>query len=235
MLRKDVYPYEYMDDWEKLDETLLFEKEDFYSHLNMKDITDADDAHTKRVCKDFEISTIRSISWFVCSKQYLIVSWCIWEFWKYVSWNIWTRSCSFCYCNRFSIANSFKKDQSKIRSFNWYWYVINVRKGIRVEIYHSVYQYANVKDKYMKDYDKDKELSYLIYWDVNNLYGWAMSQKLPVNNFEWVEDNSQSNEDFIKNYNEESDEGYFLEIDVQYPEKLHFYLKEWQLKKSKSL
>ena len=78
----------------------------------------------------------------------------------------------------------------------------------------------------MKDYDKDKELSYLIYWDVNNLYGWAMSQKLPVNNFEWVEDNSQSNEDFIKNYNEESDEGYFLEIDVQYPEKLHFYLKE---------
>ena len=45
-----------------LDETLLFEKEDFYSHLNMKDITDADDAHTKRVCKDFEISTIRSIS-----------------------------------------------------------------------------------------------------------------------------------------------------------------------------
>ena len=78
----------------------------------------------------------------------------------------------------------------------------------------------------MKGYDKDKELSYLIYWDVNNLYGWAMSQKLPVNNFEWVEDNSQSNEDFIKNYNEESDEGYFLEIDVQYPEKLHFYLKE---------
>ena len=48
-----------------------------------------------------------------------------------------------------------------------------------------------------------------------------MSQKLPVNNFEWIKDTSQFNEDFIKNYNEESDEGYFLEVDVQYPEQLH--------------
>ena len=50
--------------------------------------------------------------------------------------------------------------------------------------------------------------------DVNNLYGWAMLQKLPVNNFDWVKDTSQFNEDFIKNYNEESDERYFLEVDV---------------------
>ena len=48
-----------------------------------------------------------------------------------------------------------------------------------------------------------------------------MSQKLPVNNFEWVEDTSQFNENLIKNYNEESDKGYFLEVDVQCPEKLH--------------
>ena len=68
----------------------------------------------------------------------------------------------------------------------------------------------------MKDYDKNKESSYLQYWDVNNLYGWAMSQKRPVNNFEWLENTSQFNEDFIKNYNEESDKGYFLEPDVQY-------------------
>ena len=48
-----------------------------------------------------------------------------------------------------------------------------------------------------------------------------MWQKLPVNNFEWIKDTSQFNEDFIKNYNEESNEGYFLEVDVHYPEKLH--------------
>ena len=59
--------------------------------------------------------------------------------------------------------------------------------------------------------------SHLKYWDVNNLYGREMSQKLPVNNFEWIEDTFQFNEDFIKIYNEESNEGYFLEVDVQYP------------------
>ena len=73
----------------------------------------------------------------------------------------------------------------------------------------------------MKDYDKSKGSSYLQYWNVNNLYGWAMSQKLPVKNFEWIEDISQFNEVSIKSYNEESDEGYFLELDVQYLEKLH--------------
>ena len=58
LLWKGVYPYEYMDDWEKFNETSLPEKEDFYSHLNMEDITDADYAHTKRVCKDFEIKNL---------------------------------------------------------------------------------------------------------------------------------------------------------------------------------
>ena len=73
----------------------------------------------------------------------------------------------------------------------------------------------------MKVYDKNKELLYLKYWDVNNLYGWAMSQKLPVNNFESMEDTSKFNEDFIKNCNDGGDEGYFVEVDIQYPDKLH--------------
>ena len=84
---------------------------------------------------------------------------------------------------------------------------------------HSIYQYAKANNKHMKDYDKNKELSYIQYWGVNDLYGWAMLQKLPANNFEWIKDTSQFNKDFIKNYNEKSDEGYFLE--VQYLEKLH--------------
>ena len=72
----------------------------------------------------------------------------------------------------------------------------------------------------MKDYDRNKESPYIKYWYVNNLYGWAMSQKLPVNNFESIKDTSQFNEDFIKNYNEERDERHFFEVDVQYLEKL---------------
>ena len=61
-----------------------------------------------------------------------------------------------------------------------------VEKGIRGRIYHAIYRYAKANNKYMKKYDKDMESSYLKYLDANNLYGWAKSQKLPVNGFEWV-------------------------------------------------
>ena len=95
-----------------------------------------------------------------------------------------------------------KKGSSKVRSFNWHWYDTNNRKkGIR-GICHSIYWYTwytKADNKYMKVYDKNRELPYIQYRDVNNWYGWAMSQKLPVNNFEWIKDNSQFNEDFIKN------------------------------------
>ena len=63
-----------------------------------------------------------------------------------------------------------------------------VEKGIRGGICHAIHRYAKANNKYMKDYDKNKESSYLKYWDENNLYGWAMPQKFPVNKFEWIKD-----------------------------------------------
>ena len=71
--------------------------------------------------------------------------------------------------------------------------LLMVEKGIRGGICHSTYWYAKANNKYMKDYDKNKESSYIPYWDVNNLYRWANSQKLPVNNFEWIKDTLQKN------------------------------------------
>ena len=69
----------------------------------------------------------------------------------------------------------------------------------------------------MKEYDKNKESLNLSYWDINNLSGWAMSQKLPVNGmvFKWVKETSRFNEDLIKSYNEDSDIGYFLEVNLE--------------------
>ena len=87
-----------------------------------------------------------------------------------------------------------------------------VEKGIKAGICRTIHRYAKANDKYMNDYDETKESAYLNYWNVNNLYGWAMSQKLPVNNFEWIKDSSQ----FVKSYSEESDERYFLEADAQF-------------------
>ena len=97
-------------------------------------------------------------------------------------------------------------------------------KEIRGAICHAIYRYAKADNKYMKQYDKNKESSYLKYCDVNNLYDPAMWQNLPVYNLEWMEDISQVNKDLINSYNEESDERYFLEDYVQYPEKLLIYM-----------
>ena len=76
---------------------------------------------------------------------------------------------------------------------------------------------AKANNNDIKDYDRNKESPYLKYCDVNNLYGQLMLQKLPVNKFEWTEDAFRFNGDFIKNYDEESNERYLLEVYIQYP------------------
>ena len=85
------------------------------------------------------------------------------------------------------------------------------------------HRYAKASNKYLTNHDKNKESSFLEYVDANNLYGWAMSQKLPVGDFKWIEEDDIStfDEQFIKNYDENSDKGYILEVDIKYPKNLH--------------
>ena len=68
--------------------------------------------------------------------------------------------------------------------------LLMVEKGIRSGICNTIHRYAKANNKYMKDYVRNKESSYLKCWDVNNLYGWTMSRKIPVNKFEWIEESS---------------------------------------------
>ena len=105
--------------------------------------------------------------------------------------------------------------------------LLMVEKGIRGGICQAIHRDAKPNNKYMRNYSKDIIVSYLMCLEANNLYGWAMSQKLPVNGFTWVEKLSRFNERFIKNYNENSDIGYFLEVNIDYPKELfnlHKYL-----------
>ena len=82
--------------------------------------------------------------------------------------------------------------------------LLMVEKGIRGVICHAIHRYAKANNKCMKKYDKNIISSYLMYLDANNLYGWGMSQKLPVNGFKWIKKLSKFNENLIKNYNENS-------------------------------
>ena len=80
-----------------------------------------------------------------------------------------------------------------------------VEKGIRGGIFQAIHRHAKVNNKYMKNCNKNIISSYRMYLDPNNLYGWAVSQKLLVNGFKWVKNVSRPNDRFIKNYYENSD------------------------------
>ena len=99
--------------------------------------------------------------------------------------------------------------------------LLMVEKGIKGGICHAILRYSKANNKCMKDYNKGEEESFLQYNDANNLYGFAMSESLPVGGFKWMKDLSKIDEDFIKNYDENSDKGYMLEVNVEYPKNLH--------------
>ena len=117
-----------------------------------------------------------------------------------------------------------------------------IEEGIRGGICQAVHRYAKANNKYMKNYDKSKESSYIQYLEASKLYGTAMSVKLPINGFKWVNDISRINKKFIKSYDKNSDKGYTLEVDVDYVSKLHklhsdmpFLLEKMKIDKTQKL
>ena len=94
--------------------------------------------------------------------------------------------------------------------------LLMVEKGTRSGICHSIHRYAKANNEYMKNYDKNIELSYLMYLDPTNLYRRAMSRKLPVDGFKQIKRLSEFDGRFVKNFDENRDKGYFLEVDVEY-------------------
>ena len=135
-----------------------------------------------------------------------------------------------------------KKTNIKLKLLTDYDMLLIVEEGIRGGICHSIHRYPKANNKYMKNYDKNEKSPYIQYLDANNLCGWAMSQKLPVNGFKWVKNTSKIDEKFIKNCDEDSYKGYIFEVDVKYPRRLHdllsylpFLPKRMKIDKCKTL
>ena len=109
-----------------------------------------------------------------------------------------------------------EKTDVRLELLTDYQMLLIIEEGIRGGMCESTHRYAKANNRYIKNYDKKIESSYLTYLDANNLYEWAMSQKLPVNGFMWYNEYlSDFNEEFIENYDENSDEEYFLEVDIE--------------------
>ena len=149
MLRKGVYTYEYMDDWESRNEILIPEKEDFYTHLNMEDITDADYGPAKR--ENLEEHHDFHVKWdtlLLADAFESLINMCL-EIYE-------LDPAKFLSAPGLAWQAALIKGKSKITSFNWYWYVINGRKGKRGEICHTINWYAKDNNNYIKNCDKNK-------------------------------------------------------------------------------
>ena len=209
-----------MDSWEKFDETRLPAKEAVFSSLNLENISDKDYSHAQKAWEVFRIRNVGEYhNLYVQADTLLLAD--VFENFRNKCIDIYgVDPVYFVSAAVLAWQACLKKTEVKLELLTDYDIILIIEKGIRGGICQAVHRYAKANNKYMKNYDKNNESSYIENLDANNLYGWAMSQKLPVNGFKWVEKLSRFNEIFIKNYNENSDIGYFLEVDIDYPKEL---------------
>ena len=218
-----------MDSWERFNETSLPSKEDFYSHLNMDDIDDIDYRHGNNVFKSFKLENLGNYH-DLYVKSDTLLSADGFENFRYMCIKEYKLDpAHFISLPGLAWQTCLKKTNIELELLTDYDMLLMLEKGIRGGICHSVHRYAKANNKYMQNYNNNEESPYIQYLDANNLYGWAMSKKLSVNGFKWLDTSETSalarsnkmNEDFIKNYDENNDKDYILEMDVKYPKRLH--------------
>ena len=219
-MRKGVYPYEYMDEWNKFNEKVLPSKESFYSNLTLENITKTSYAHANNVFKKFNINNLGEYHDLYVRSDTLLLADIFENFRQSCLKNYELDPAHFVSLPGLAWQACLKKTNVELELLTDYDMVLMVEEGIRGGICHAMQRYAKANNKYMKDYDKKKKPSYIQYLDANNLYGKAMTEKLPVRGFRWMDDISKIDEDFVKDYNKNNNKGYILDVDVDYPNKL---------------
>ena len=188
LLRKCVYPHEYMDDWDRFNEEKLPNKSDFYSSLNMEDISGIDYRHALEVSNKFNIKNLGKYHDLYVQRDTILLA-DVFESFRNLCLNTYKLDPAyFLSLPGLAWETCLKHSGVKLELISDIHMLLMLEGGIGGGIYHSVFRHDKANNKCMKDYDENKESSFLIYTDYNNLYGKAMSEKLPVDGFKWVDD-----------------------------------------------
>ena len=220
LLRKGVYPYEYMDGWNKFNEKLIPCKELFYSNLTLENISEVDYMHANNVFKTTELNNLGDYHDLYVRSDTLLLADVFENFRNACLSNYELDPAHFVSLPGLAWQPCLKKTNVELELLTDYDMLLMIEEGIRGGICHAIQRYAKANNKYMKDYDKKKKSSYIQYLDANNLYGKAMTEKLSGRGFRWMDDISRMDEDFVRGYDKNDNKGYILEVGVDYSNEL---------------
>ena len=220
MSQKGVYPYNFMDSFEKFNQMELPNKDRFYSILNDQHITDDEYDHPNKVWNTFMIKTMGEYHDLHLVSDVLLLTdvfenvrkTCM-QYYKLDPCHYFT-SPGLSWDAMLKMTNIKLELMTDIDMFQF------IEKGMHGGVSYIANRYGNANNKYLKEYDEMEPSKYIMYLDANNLYGWAMSQYLPTGNFKWMTDKEISKID-LRKYKADGKKGLILEVDLEYPQELH--------------
>ena len=215
--KKGIYPYDYMNSWDKFNETKLPSESLFFSKLNNEHISDKDYEHAINILNRFKINNLGDYHDLYLKTDVLLAD--VFENFRKMCLNYYKLYAAH-YFSAPGLAwdAALKKSGITLELFTDPDMYLFAEKGIRggISVLSNIYSKAN--NKYMgQKYNKNKKSKYIMYLDANNLYGYAMSQSLPTGNFKFID---PTNFDTNK-INENKKYGYMFEVDLEYPHELH--------------
>ena len=225
LTRKGVYPYDYIGSLEKLSETQLPPKEQFYSKLNDEDISDEDYSHAQNVWSTFNCKSIRDYHDLYLKSDVLLLADVFENFRKTCLKHYNLDPAHYYTSPGLAWDACLKETGQQLELLHDYDMLMMFERGIRGGITHISKRYSEANNKYMKDFNPDKPSKYIQYLDANNLYGWAMSQSLPTHGFKWMPNLTKENvlnilEKTNNSMNNTDKKGFIFEVDLEYPKEL---------------
>ncbi|GBN67380.1 hypothetical protein AVEN_149573-1 [Araneus ventricosus] len=214
--RKGCYPYDYFDSFSKFNETSLPPKSAFFNSLTNEAVSDKDYGYAQKIWNIFNLQTLGDFhDLYVTSDVLLLAD--VFENFRTLCLNYYKIDP----CHMFTAPGlawqaCLRMTGVELELLTDIDMHLFIEKGIRGGVAMISHRFASANNPYLPTYDPDTPNSYIMYWDANNLYGWAMSQNLPTHDFSWTEENV----DYL-NIPDDSDVGYILEVDLEYPSELH--------------
>ena len=220
LIRKEIYPYEYMDSWDRFEETELPPKDSFYSSLSKSGVSKTDYKHALKVWREFGINNMGEYHNLYLKTDVILLA-NVFEAFRNVCLNNYGLDLAHFYmAPGMAWEACLKKTGIRLELLFDPDMLLMFERGIRGGIMQSVHRWAVANNPYMgSEYDPKHPTKYLQYLDANNLYGWAMSQPLPTGGFHWADVHPDEISELVNC----GEKGYLLEVDVAYPRELHDY------------